>query len=376
MFFKTLFISCLFSIFLFNSRFAFTSVNQEATWRSNEFKLIQLDKQEILEKLSRTRKTHTRFNLYKQLFALQVLSFCSKGGDKDSLASAIQIATTDRNKREDCINNFSEEEKEIFTSYDALINLANELSTNVLNRNNTFHLVITHDEETIQGAEPFKLYYLQILELEDFLHFYVHNPEFWIRQQTADLTTILLCLDKEISAMQLKKIINDTGDLTLDHKEYRFYWETILHLCREFLNHIDNRWKDSNYDRRKILNLIFGQRFTYLFQYSEAVKNPIDMFFPYILDHADLDLTRNRFDQISMKLDAWDQNYEWIVLHIKAAEYLLQTNSEKATAYYERAKELVNDTLWCYFFSPNQEQWNEKKEQALMVIDQYAPLFD
>ena len=375
---KILFAIYLLSVLLLNPKYVFANTGQEETYtcRSDDFNLRQLDQFEIIESLSQIQAPHIRFHLYKELIALQLQSYRAQGGNINALASAIRIATTDVNKRQEFIDGFNEEEKEVFISYDSMLNLANELSINVLSRNSSFHFINKFDVKAIQYTEPFQLYYLQILELEESLNFQVHGSEFMIREQVAALTGILLCLDKEITAMQLKSVIRDTNDLTLEHKELNFYWTTIASLCHELLERLDSRWSQCEYNRLKILNLIFGEQFTFFYPYLEKVKNPIDLFFPYILKHADLQLVRERFNQINDKLEPWDQNFEWVILHIKAADYLLSSDPEKAKAYFEKAKKLTDETLWCYFFSFNQEHWSEKKEQALRIIEQHTPFFE
>jgi hypothetical protein len=219
-------------------------------------------------------------------------------------------------------------------------------------------------------AEPLQLYFLQILELEEDLHFPVHGSAFWVREQAAALTGILILLENEIKAMYIHGVIQNQTELTLKHKELNFYWTTIVNLCHEFLSRLDSRWSQCDYDRMKILNLVLGQRFSFTFPDPGNIPNCIDQFLPFILKHADLELARTRFDQKNHTLAAWDLNFEWVALHIRAAKILPASDREKAKTYLEKAKHLAEDTLWCYSFSFNKANWNAKQEQARQLVEE------
>lgn len=355
-------------IFLCSLVFAFTDLNYA-------FANSELKRAELLTILPQTQQTDTRFHLYKELFALQVQSYRANQGDVNSLGAAIRIATTDPNRRQKCIDKFNKEEKEIFTSYDAMLNLAEELATNALIRNTRFHFTVPFDVTAFQPAEPLQLYSLQILELEESLNIPIHGVEFMIREQTAALTGLFLSLKNEITAMVVKGVIKDQAELALESKELNFYWSTIVNLCYELLEQLDNRWTQSNYDRKKILYLVFSFQSTF-FPIPSLDVNPIHRFLPFILKHATLELAKNRFDQIYEKFSAWDRNFAWVALHIKVADDLLASDPKKAKTYLEKAKELAYGTLWCYSFSWDRAHWNQRQEEALKMIESRLPLFN
>ncbi len=361
-----------FFLILLNLQHIFASTEQE---KSYSLKFDNLNQNELVELLSQTKSPNDRFHLYKKLFAFQLQSYRKQRGDIKALATALRIATTDADKRQDYINKFNKEEKEIFTSYEAMFNLANKQNLNTMNGNSTFHLLFEFDVDAVIYADSFELYYLQILELEKALQFQVFEPEFLIRYQTAALTEILWCLHKEVTAMQIRRLIKNPNDLTLEHKELKFFWLKAVKLCYELLEKLDSQWGECGYNRLKILNLIFGERASFFFPYLEKVENPIDLFFPYVLKHADLQLVKERFDQINKDLSSWDLNFEWVAFHIKAAKYLLDSDPEKAKTYFEKAKTLIDKTLWCYSFSFNKTNWNEKREQALQLIEEHRHIF-
>ncbi len=315
------------------------------------------------------RDLDTRFHMYKELLSLQLQSYRQSGRNVEPLASGIRIATTDAEQRQKYLNTFSLEEGEIFASYDALLHLAHELVVDAANSNLSYHLLSPFDAKSIH-AEPLQLYFLQILELEEDLHFPVHGAEFWVREQTSTLTGILILLETEIKAMHIRGVIRNQTDLTLKHKELNFYWTTIVNLCHEFLSRLDSRWSQCNYDRMKILNLVLGQRFSFTFPDPGQTPNYIDQFLPFILKHADLELARTRFDQKNHTLAAWDLNFEWVALHIKAAKFFLSSDQEKAKVYLEKAKCLTEDTLWCYPFSFNRANWNAKQDEARQLMEE------
>jgi hypothetical protein len=70
------------------------------------------------------RDADIRFHLSKDLLALQLQSYRLSGGNVEALAAAVRIATTEAEQRQECLNTLNVEEKEIFASYDTLLNLA------------------------------------------------------------------------------------------------------------------------------------------------------------------------------------------------------------------------------------------------------------
>lgn len=330
----------------------------------------ELARAELQAKLAQTeqRDADIRFYMYKELLTLQLQSYRVSGGDVETLASAVRIATIKGDQRQKYIDAFSVVEKEIFSSYDALFNLAHELVVDAANRNLSFHLLMPFDIKAIH-AESLQLYFLQILELEEDLHFPVHGAAFWVREQAAALMGILMVFEIEIRAMCIRRIIQRQADLTLKHIELKFYWTTFVNLCHEFLSRLDSRWSQCEYDRLKILNLVLGKWASFTFPDRGLVPNSIDQFLPFILKYADLEFARTRFDQINHALAPWDLNFEWVALHVKIAKLLLPSDREKAKAYLEKAKKLTEDTLWCYSFSFNQAHWNAKQEEARQLVD-------
>lgn len=329
---------------------------------------------ELRAKLAQTeeRDSDVRFALYKKLLINQLQTDRFSEGDLKSFVSAVRIATTEKDLRQKAIESFKVEGKEIFASYDALISLASELGVDAINRNLSFHFLLPFDAKAIH-AERLQLYFLQILELEEQLSFPVHGTEFWVREQARELTEILLVLENEIKAMQIKKVIRNQDELNLNHKELKFYWTEMVNLCHQFLFDLDSRWSQCTYDRLKILNLVFGKRFSFTFPYLDqdpSLPNLIDQFLPFILKHADLELVRTRFNQINHTLADWDLNFEWVVLHVKAAKLLRQFDQEKAKIYLEKARSLTEETLWCYPFSYHRVHWNAKQEEARRLVNE------
>ncbi|NDD59318.1 MAG: hypothetical protein EBZ47_08780, partial [Chlamydiae bacterium] len=83
-----------------------------------------------------------------------------------------------------------------------------------------------------------------------------------------------------------------------------------------------------------------------------------------------------RFSQKNKGNPSWDASFNWVELHIKAADYLLLHNPEKAKAYFEKAKLLTEKTLWSFPFSFYWSSWKEKEDQARRLIEDRKSLFE
>jgi hypothetical protein len=322
----------------------------------------------IKMELTQTPYMDKRFYLYKELFSLQLQSYLYNGGSVSDLATFTEIARADATQRKKCVDSLGTEEKELFESYYQLLALAEKLVINAAFKNVTFNLVSDIKYDLVEyGAENYQLYYTQILELEESLDCPIFGAEL-IPTQVYMLQTIFHLLKNEIHGMLIKRI---RPEIMATCEERNFYWGVGMDLCHELLTSLENRWKDIDYDRRKILNLAFSSTFDFFFPYRKGEQDPIDRFFPFILKYADLEFVKDRFDGVHAESPSWDQNFKWIELHIKAADHLLSSNPEKAKIYFAKAEELVKTTLWCYPFSWNHTHWNQKRDEALKLIEEF-----
>jgi hypothetical protein len=262
-------------------------------------------------------------------------------------------------------------------TYELIFKSASELCVNALYRHLSYNFLGCEKiDGKVDYTEGFQLYFLQILELEESLGCQIMEKSL-IQQQVFELTNILLYMKNEVAAMHVKKIIKNPEDLNLlSSRERGFYWNDMINHCEIILRKLEEKWVDFEYDRKKILNLVFGPTCCWTFPYYNKEQDPIDKFFPYILKYADLELVKERFSQKNKGNPSWDASFNWVELHIKAADYLLLHNPEKAKAYFEKAKLLTEKTLWSFPFSFYWSSWKEKEDQARRLIEDRKSLFE
>lgn len=306
--------------------------------------------EEIKRELARTTLLDKQFYLYKELFSLQFQGYRDSGGSVDFFIFKAQKAyKIEKDEKEAFVNSFGEKEKELFIIYDQIRELC----------------VLMYEESTKQLAstthvsnvsEPYKPYLLQLLELEGSLDCHILG---------ALLLSVEIMYSKQMMHLMLKDTISDN--------ERKYYWEVYVNEIYELLV-FEAKWYDSTSGASSALaatklKLIFDPNAVKDFSYIEDAVDPVEQFFPFVVKYGDIEIMKGRFDEVNQKLPEWERNFQWVELHIKAADQLIPINPEKAQSYLEKAKELTKTTLWCYPFSPNRANWNEKRDEALRQLE-------
>ncbi len=331
---------------------------------SNETRIM-----EIKEALADTFYIDQQFYLYKELFTIQANEYQSEREDITPFVKSAKIALTNTSLRDSVLAGFSEEELAIFDTYQNLIDLAYNLNYNCCDVHFTYSYLIK-DKNTYLGMEEHKGYFLQILDLE-------RNLNCPILQDILLITEIVQIQDilKVFKIRNTLYFMNNLSKETIyykdgvEFKEVAFYWNSLVPIAEEMLYKLDNEWSDIQYDKRKVLRLLFDKEYCLLIPCPDRNLNFIDRVLPYVVKYSNLDYVANRFSTVYVNHEEWEKKYAWIELHVKAYNFLKETNLEAAASYLKKAQELAKNTLNTPVFSSKKKEWEKAKAQALKLIE-------
>jgi hypothetical protein len=325
---------------------------------------------EIKQTLSDTFHLDKQFYLNKELFTLQMKDYQSMVEDINPFISSAKIALTNKALKDSPLNNFSQEELDLFNSYQELISLAFRINDNAAIIHLT-HPIKDKDEIPYHGMESHRGYFLQILDLERSLN----AP---ILEDTLLLTEIIqiqniLKLFKNVNHLYY---MSNQSDSNLSFckkghtfKEVEFYWNSIVPIAEEMLYKLETQWTDISNNRLTILRLLFDKNYCLLIPCPDPNLNFIDRVLPYLLKYYDFSYVANRFATIYENHEKWERNFAWIELHVKGYHLLKNTDQEKAQKLLKDAKKLAKTTLTPPLFSSKKKEWESAKAAAWALID-------
>jgi hypothetical protein len=332
---------------------------------------------EIQEALSETTFLNKQFDLYKELFTLQWEEYRVHQPDiSDFVKNAKTAGTfctykkseTNAASIEEAFLCFSEEERELFTSYMKLLHLAGDLNHTDLMSNITFS-----EKNDIpflyQSTDYHRPYFLEILDLERTINCPILK-DLLLKYEIINMQDMLEYFWQKTTVYYIQGY---TENHTFKNKggvflEVQFYWNSIVPIAEQLLHKLDNEWKDLEYDKRKVLNLLFAKKHSYLMPCPDPNLNFIDRVLPFVVKNSHLSLITSRFDTIYEHHEAWKKKYDWFKLHVQAYEILKSTDRAAAEKYLKEAEVLCRTSLNTPIFSNKKKEWQAARASALELL--------
>ena len=336
---------------------------------------------EIQESLSENIFINKQFDLYKELFTLQLEEYRVHQPDiSDFVKTAKNASTYCTYKKietsnaimEEALLSFSEEELELFNSYMKLFKLAGQLNYTALMTNITFK---DKDELAFawQSSENHRGYFLEILDLERTINCPILK-DLLLKYEIINMQDMLEYFQMKTTSYLLRKLVSSNftfKNKNVDFLEVHFYWNSIVPIAEQLLNKLDNEWKDLGYDKRKVLNLLFANKYSYLMPCPDPNLNFIDRVLPYVIKNSHLSLITSRFDTIYEHQEAWKKKYDWFRLHLQAFDILKDTDRAEAEKYLKEAEFLCRTSLNTPIFSNKKKEWEAARASALELLSSY-----
>lgn len=182
--------------------------------------------------------------------------------------------------------------------------------------------------------------------------------------------TALLAIEQLSHREMLKKFASSSFFGAV--KSVDFYWNVVIPDTLKILEHLEKSGDEEMLKRSmkgQVMGFfeIFKVKF---FQDRVEGKDPLVLFFPYIVKYESLDKIKSYFDVRYKDLSHAERTYLWIDLHCQAAELLASIDAQKSSQYLKQAKMIRDNDLWAYPFSFRRGEIEAKAQLAQARIEE------